>query len=208
MAVRDTPALRARVAAELASADPRRRWAAAYALSQVEAAPMDAVPVLLEAMGAADGDLRWASARLLTRAMARAPEVARAIEGLVQSPSPLARKMALYCLRDAGEPTTARGGIVAALADADAAVRMAAMAAAAVLLPPDGPVADRIAALVDDDPDAGVRRAAAATLGRLAVRTAPVVAVLTRASASDDVALARAAGQALSRLDARAPARS
>ena len=74
-AARGDPSLRAPIAALLRSPDARRRWGAAYALAQLEAAPLDALPVMLEALGSSDGDVRWASARLLIRAAGHAPYI-------------------------------------------------------------------------------------------------------------------------------------
>ena len=205
-AVRDEPSLRARLAALLSSPDARSRWGAAYALAQVERAPLDAMPVLLDALGSSDGDVRWAAARLVTRAARDVPRLAEELRRLVTASSPLQRKMALYCLRDTADVIALDREIVArALADVDPAVRLAAMAVMLVLVPRTAETADSIAPLVDDG-DAGVRRAAAATLGQLGVPTPMVNERLTRASVSGDPTLERAARQALSRLAAASAA--
>jgi HEAT repeat protein len=200
-------AVRPRLVAALASPDARRRWGAAYALARVEPAPAEAMPVLLDALASSDGDIRWASARILTAAVRHEPRHATALAALARAPSALQRKMTLYCLRDLAGAVAldARALIAPALADADAAVRLAAMAAAVVLLSRTPETADLVAALLDDA-DAGVRRAAAATLGQLGVRTPAVEQGLARAHASGDAALERAAAQALSRLAAGGPA--
>jgi HEAT repeat protein len=184
---RRDPTIRPRVVALLASADPRRRWGAAYALARLEAAPLDAVPALVEALGSGDGDVRWAAARILTTAVAAAPALGVELTRLLDAPSMLQRKMALYCVRDLG-------GTVPV-----ARVRHAALSASAALLPSGEDTAELLAALVEDV-DPGVRRAAAATLGRLGTRSPGVERRLAEASRSDDAALARAATQALSRL--------
>jgi len=199
-AARDDEAVRRRLVAELASVDPRRRWGAAYALARSEPAPAEAIPVLLDALASTDGDVRWASARLLTRAVQHAPRLIEDVRALVQAPSSLQRKMALYCLRDLGDRVDAKL-LAAALGDSDAPVRLAAMSAAAMLLPRTPATADLLAALLGD-PDPGVRRAAAATLGQVGVRTDAVARALEQACASGDAALERAATQALSRLGA------
>jgi len=201
-AARDDATVRGAVAARLASADPRERWGAAYALAQVEVAPRDAMPALLEALASPDGDLRWASARILVRAIRHEPALAALVPPLVDAPSSLQRKMALYCLRDlAGAVPVDGSGIATALADVDPAVRIAAMAAALAALPRTAEVAERLAALLDDD-EAGVRRVAAVTLGQLGVTTPAVTRRLDAATSSEDAHLARAAGDALSRLAA------
>lgn len=205
-AARATVGLRARLVDVLGSADGRRRWGAAYALARLETVPREAVPTLLEALGSADGDLRWASARILVRAAEEAPELGDAIRGMVAAPSPLARKMALYCLRDLGAKAAIPiEAIARTLDDADAAVRLAALATISALHP-GAAAADHVAARLADV-DAGVRRAAAATLGQLAVRTPAVEAALATAASADDPALVRVARAALSRLGASPEAR-
>lgn len=199
-AARSDAAVRPRVAALLSSPDSRLRWGAAYALARLETAPLDAMPVLVEALGSGDGDVRWAAARIVTAAVSVAPEVGSELTRLLGAPSALQRKMALYCLRDlGGEVAVGRDALATGLADPDVAVRLAALSASAALLPPSADTAELIAALVED-PDPGVRRAAAATVGRLGVGGAGVARRLAAASASDDPALARVAAQALSRL--------
>ena len=201
-AARTEPSLRARIAASLSSDDPRRRWGAAYALTLLDHAPLDAMPVLLDALGSSDGDVRWAAARLVTRAAREVPRLTDDLRRLVTAASPLQRKMALYCLRDMADASVLSRGIVApALTDVEPAVRLAAMATMAALGPRTTETADLIAALLDDG-DPGVRRAAAATLGQLGVRTPAIEERLGRASVSGDPALERAARQALSRLAA------
>src|SRR5262249_32664480 len=154
----------ARLRAELRSDDGRRRWGAAYALALVDVAFLDAVPVLLDALGSSDGDLPWASARLLTRPDRATAGLGDALASLVGTASPLQRKMALYCLRDlAGTLPADRAVLTRALDDPEASVRLAAMAAVAARLPATVETADLLASLVDDQ-DAGVQRAAAATL--------------------------------------------
>jgi HEAT repeat protein len=201
-AAREDATIRRRLVDQLASPESRRRWGAAYALACLEPAPVEAVPVLLDALASTDGDVRWASARILTRAVRHLPRLVGDVRALVRASSPLQRKMALYCLRDIGDATSEdQGMIAAALADGEAPVRLAAMAAVVALLPRTAETADLVAALVDDT-DPGVRRAAAATAGQIGIRTPRVARVLEGARESGDTALARAATQALSRLDA------
>jgi HEAT repeat protein len=180
----------------LADTVPRRRWAATYARALLGPLPPACLPILLEALGDDDGDLRWASAAIL-RAQVELSELPVALRGLLGSRNPLQRKMALYCLRDLAVPDASmEPALTAALDDAETGVRLAAMSALAALATDRGAAA---AALVRrlDDPDAGVRRAAAAAVGRLRVGDVATRAALERASAADDPALARAARRAL-----------
>ncbi len=198
------PDLRGRLASLLDAPAPRLRWGAAYTLALAERAPLDIVPVLLEVLGADDGDLRWASATIVTRIAALVPQVLDRVRKLATSSSTLQRKMALYCLRDAGARDGASCAIAfAALGDGDAAVRLAAMSAATLLAPGDAAIAERIATLIGDV-DPGVSRAAAATLGRFGVESPAIRRALEEAATSADEALRRAAEAALSRLGAGA----
>ena len=188
--------------AALVSADPRRRWGAAYAFSRLGASPPGLVPVLLEALATDDGDTRWAAAGILVAL--GLPELPGQLLALSGSESAAQRKMALYCLRDLGAASPeAEVALHAALADPDPGVRLAGMAALARLAADREAAAGRVAALLADA-DAGVRRAAAATLGRLGVASPAVLTALRRARAGDDPSLARAAGGALDALGAGA----
>ena len=188
--------------AALTAAEVGRRWGAAYALSLIGPPPPAALPVLLEVLGANDGDLRWASAHIIGRVEPRG-RVAEPLRALVRTGSALARKMALYCLRDLGPEAGDVQALVAdAVADTDPGVRLAAMAAL-VRLATNRPAAATHLVGCLGDPDEGVRRAAAASLGRLGERSAEVMTALRAAARSPDRALARAAEHALAALDAR-----
>jgi HEAT repeat protein len=189
------------LARALHDGDGRRRWGAAYAWSRLGCIPPACLPVLLDALGASDGDLRWASAAIL-RELGDGDEVVAALRGLLGSVNPLQRKMALYCLRDlAPRDAGLEAHLLGALDDVEPAVRLAAMAALAHLaIDRDGAGRALVARL--DDADPGVRRAAAAALGRLGLATPAVTAALRRALGAGDAGLARAASRALAALDA------
>ena len=205
----------AAVRGALASADARLRWGAAYALGTLtaesfgsERADLDAMPALLEALGDADGDVRWAAAELLVRlgrtsnsAAVRAALIERGDRG-----DPVARKMALYCLRD----LEVRGGDLLALVERaaradDAHLRLAALSVLSHLRDTaDAPDAAAAIALrcLEADAHLGVRRAAAIVLGHLQSRTPRVLAALGKAASdASDQGLARAATAALKRME-------
>jgi HEAT repeat protein len=195
--VRD-PAVRARLLPELEVGDPARRWTVAYALFLAGERSERLWPVLRDALGSADGDLRWAASRLVV-ALEVADLTERLLATLASGP-PEQRKMALYCLRERGvRSADIDAAVVAALEDADSGIRLAAMSALVVVARDPGPAARALQRRLHDR-DAGVRRAAAAALGRLGVRSPDVVAALDEATHTDDEALARAARGALERL--------
>jgi HEAT repeat protein len=172
------------------------RWGATYALSRLGAPPPESLPVLIEALGTDDGDLRWAAANVIGQLEDRDAVIAELLR-VLPTGTTLQRKMALYCLRDVARPSPVlEDAALAALADPDPGVRLAAMSALARLAMDPDPVATRLLPLMDDS-DAGVRRAAPAALARLGSRSPTVVQALERASQSDDPALRRSAVRAL-----------
>jgi len=183
----------------LASPLPRRRWGAAFALSLAGDPPPATLPVLLETLGADDGDLRWAAAGIVVRLHERAALV-ESLRALVASGNAAQRKMALYCLRDLEARTPAvEQAVLHALGDADRDVRLAAVATLARLARDRGAAAAKLVHALETG-DERVRRAAAAALGALGERSAPVLAALGAASASPDPSLRRAAEGALRQL--------
>ena len=178
--------------------DPRQRlrWGAAFTLGRARASrPGRLWPATREAMALHDGDQRWAATELATRLARADDEVADGLREAAGDDSPVLRRMALYGLRDLAAPDLGDAARQA-LEDVDAKVRLAALAAL-VAAPGDDSQRARSAVLVASrvaaDPDPGVRRAAAATLGRLGVSLPEVTTALAAAAESTDEALARAA---------------
>ncbi len=180
----------------LQSHTARQRWGAAFALSLLGTTPPVALPVLLEALGCDDGDVRWAAGKILVRMRGHAG-LAAALRGLLTTGTPAQRKMAAYCLRDleARSPEIEQA-VRAAVHDADTGVRLAAMSCL-VRLAMDRPAAADCVLRLLGDADASVRRVAAVVLGLLGERSAAVVAALQAARASTDLSLRRAAERSL-----------
>lgn len=189
----------------LASAAPRARFGAAYALGLVGAGAFDlrAADALYEALGDADGDVRWAAHDLIMRLGSEYPaQIRTGLLSLAHGSAPDARKMALYCLRDLA-PAGAEVLHAATLASAadDTHVRLASLAILA-RLPAYQHEASAIAArILESDPNPGVRRAAAAALGLINDASPQVLEALERAAGRElDSGLSRAARAALKRL--------
>ena len=184
----------------LASPFPRRRWGAAFALSLAGDPPAASLPVLLETLGADDGDLRWAAAGIVVRLQHERAALVESLRALVASGNAAQRKMALYCLRDLEARTPAvEQAVLHALGDANRDVRLAAVATLARLARDRGAAAAKLVHALETG-DERVRRAAAAALGSLGERSGPVLAALGAASASPDPSLRRAAKGALRQL--------
>jgi len=183
----------------LQARDPRRRWGAAFAMALVGEPPARTLPVLLETLGADDGDVRWAAASILLRVKNRTRLIGSLV-GLVARGTATQRKMALYCLRhlDARSAPVERA-VAAALGDAAWDVRLAAIAVLPRVAVDRAAAAERLLAELAA-PDVRFRRAAAAALGSLGHRAGPVIAALQGAAAGADPSLRKAAEGALGRL--------
>jgi HEAT repeat protein len=182
----------------LASSFPRRRWGAAYALSLLGDPPLRTLPVLLDALGVDDGDVRWAAAGVVVRLKDR-EATARALLDLLRSGNGPQRKMALYCLRDLGARSAeVEQAVLGALGDADWDVRLAAITTLPRLALARPAAAERLVAVLETG-EIRDRRAAAAALGALDERSPRVLAAL-RACGPEDAALRRAAERTLAKL--------
>jgi HEAT repeat protein len=180
----------------------RQRWGAAFALALLGQPPPGVLPVVVEALGSDDGDLRWAAARILPRVADR-PTTIALLRDLVGRGNPPQRKMAAYCLRDLeARAPEIEAELLARLDDGDRDVRLAAVAALARLAVAREHVAGRLlGVLAADEPP--VRRAAAAALGVVGDASPPVLDALRAAAAGPDAGLARAAERALAMLRPR-----
>lgn len=217
---RSTPELADRVRALVHSGPLRHRFGAAFALAKLGPDP-ETFPVLLETLGEADGDMRWAAATLVVDLVRRRPELGESLLGLARDGTPGQRKMSIYCLRDlepadpasadredvarssaAAEPFAAI--LLSNLRHDDSGVRLAALAALGKCFPTDVAALRGVLRAAREDPEAGVRRAAVSRLGDFpsALDGEEARALLAEAGTSDDPALRRAA-EAVRRRSAR-----
>ncbi len=184
--------------------DPRARWTAAYALARCGGGALAerAVDALFEALASDDGDVRWAATELIVALGRgkRAAMIARLL-ALAGGDNPVAQRMALYGLRDLNANGAAMLEAIEGASRAHSThLRLAALAALACFK--DSTQAAKVALeMLEHDPDAGVRRAAAAALGAVANGSPRIHAALTRAASSDDESLTRAARSALKRME-------
>jgi hypothetical protein len=153
------------VEALLEAGDAATRWGAAFALHRAGRATARVVDIALDTFAEENGDLRWAASTVLAASAALAPDLPRRLRELATSGSPTTRKMALLCLADAGDRDVAFA--CGALRDEDAYVRLAAVTVLARLADDAALSREALASTASSDPEAGVRRAAAAVLERL-----------------------------------------
>ncbi|MEO2167617.1 MAG: HEAT repeat domain-containing protein [bacterium] len=193
-------AVRGALEAALGADDASLRWGAAFTLGHAFGPSPSIAVTILQVLGDENGDSRWAAAELACGLARISEDFAGELRAATRAETATLRRMALYCLRDLKVPDLMELARER-LNDTAAHGRLAALSALAVAAP--DPIArDRlvtpIGRLVQNDPDPGVRRAAAAVLGRLGAPAAR--RVLEQASAADDPSLARAAANALAKL--------
>lgn len=196
----------------LHSADPKRRWRAAFTAARIGTPEPRLLPALIEGLGSVDSDVRWASARVVVEMGRFHGEVLLQLVGLARGgESPVVRRMATFALRElAPDRPESAEVLLEAVGDRDLHVRRAAMTAMASLESPPPPVADRVLEAFRSDPDAATRRLAALALGELGGAHPEAVPdetgeALAAARNSDDPDLRRAVERALDRLQAGRP---
>ena len=199
-----SPAIVARLVALLDAPQAPARWTAAYALGLIDGGlDLRACTPLLEALANSDGDVRWAALDLVVRLGRRHHEAIRGrLLALQEHPDANSRKMSLYALRDLGicDPAVV-AAVCRACAGADISVRLAALSFLKQAGSCGGAAVDTVLACLKSDPDEGVRRAAAFTLGYLEDRSERVLAPLREAAnVLHDASLRKAAAQTLARL--------
>lgn len=192
---------------------PGRRWGAAFTFARLEPPGPRLLPALVEALGSPDGDVRWASARLLVEAGRLHGEVLPLLLGLVRGGEHAhVRRMATFALRElAPDRPEAAAVLIEATDDPDLRVRRAAYAAMASLVAPPQSVAEHLLHTLRGDPDAATRRLAALALGEIGAADPRAVppraegALREAAADCDDPDLRRAVARALTRLAAGTP---
>ncbi|MDH3520336.1 MAG: HEAT repeat domain-containing protein [Myxococcales bacterium] len=188
--------------------EPMRRWRAALTYPRFEPPSLKLLPVLIDASGAPDRHVRWATTKLLVDLGRLQPEVLPVLlERSHADPRPVARRMLVHALRGlAPDRSETARALLAATQDRDAAVRRAALAGLAALLDPPAEVLERLCETLRGDDDAASRRIAATALGALGARNAarvpPAAATALRSAArtAGDPDLRRAAARALDRI--------
>ena len=192
----------------LRSSSPSRRFGAVYTSVRLAPPTPALLPALIEALSVADGDVRWAAAKILVDLGRLHGDVLGVLLGLLRGgESPAVRRMAAFCLRElAPDRQEAARVLVEATRDPDLHVRRAAFTALASLLDPPPEVGARLLDALTADPDPSARRIAAVALGELGAadaRTLPsggLERLHALAGDATDGDLQRAAQRALDRI--------
>ena len=200
VAGRDATALTA-IRNALSDPDAHRRWGAAFVLYRSGDTDDGVFGGALEALGANDGDVRWAAAEIVVSLALSGTDGRRRIREVAADAAAAGRKMALYCLRDLGESD--EDVFVDALTASDAGIRLAAVSCLGRISVLSSLGVDALLSAVEEDADAGVRRAATVALRNATAHEARVRPVLEQLRArSLDPDLVRAADRALAGLSA------
>lgn len=162
-------AVQAALSTALRAPQPRARLFAALALAALGPPPLKLLPALVDALALADGDLRFAAARLLVDLGRIEPEVQGLLIALVAGGErPELRRMAIFALRElAPEREETAAALVSASRAHDAALRRAALASLAALRDPTPEAIARLREALCGDPDAEARALAARALRQL-----------------------------------------
>ncbi len=145
----------------------KKRWPVAYTLGQLTQPSSSCLEVLTAALGSEDPDIRWATLQLLIRLGNNDPRIPTLVCNLLNSESPVQRRMAVYCLRDlgVGDPSLQ----LRCLGDTDPLVRVAAVTALSKHAQLSGDVLSVLMRTNSDDTDSRVRNAAGFVLERLGI---------------------------------------
>jgi HEAT repeat protein len=184
------------------------RWAIAYVLGHIATPSEACLDALIEALGNADPDIRWAACVLLTRWGKSDRSILARFAALLKSGTPTQRRMAAYCIRDSDRERAYLRALLDSLTDADPLVRVAAVTSLKSYSTIGAVDLDLLLRYFREDPDARVRRGAALTLGRLGSASEKVKRALDDACRSEDPLLGKAARAALAEAEKKGPAKS
>jgi HEAT repeat protein len=174
------------------------RWPIAYVLASLPLPPQSGVQVLIETLDHQDPDIRWAVALLLIRLAKKDRQILRLLVELASNGTAKQRRMAIYAIRDVesnDEESTAT--LVNSLRDPDPAVRVAAAASLKKHSGLSEEGKNELLQRFSEDQDPRVRNTAAVTLAYLGAPSEDFLSALTKASASDNAQLKKAATTAL-----------
>jgi HEAT repeat protein len=199
----DTPEIRGAVDAALAHAPAYKRWPMAYVLAQI-APPSNACFAALESgLDAPDPDIRWAIVVLLTGlARQHGGETQQRLASLARTGTATQRRMAVYALRDVGaQDALTQETMRGALADGDPLVRIAALTSLKMFPEASRGAITDMQGMLESDPDARVRAAAAVALAQSGAPMAEIRGALEGSALGGDPTVVRAARAALEMLE-------
>jgi HEAT repeat protein len=186
--------------------DPRRknRWPIAYILASLPSPPQSSIEVLIETLDHRDPDIRWAVALILIRLAKADKQILRLLIELASKGTANQRRMAIYSLRDvgAGDEESVHT-LLSCLRDLDPTVRVAAVTSLKLQSGLGEIGKNELMRLFLNDRDLRVRNSSAVTLAQLGAPSEAFLSELTKAAASNNAQLKKAANAALDILKKR-----
>jgi HEAT repeat protein len=179
--------------------DSRRknRWPIAYVLASLPSPAQSSVQVLVDTLDHQDPDIRWAVALLLIRLAKTERPILRSLIELASKGTVNQRRMAIYSLRDVGlSDKEIIQALMDALHDSDPTVRVAAVTSLKMHSGLSASGKNELLQLFSKDQDLRVRNTAAITLAQLGDPSDRFLTELTKAMASENAQLKKAASAA------------
>jgi HEAT repeat protein len=205
----DDAQLRTTLSALLMDSSRKNRWPVAYILANLFPPDPASVEVLIETLDHADPDIRWAIALTLIRLAKADSQILNLLVQLASAGSGNQRRMAIYCLRDAGlDDQESLEALLNSLYDPDPMIRVAAVISLKVHSKLSEKGKHELFERFLNDSDLRVRSAAAVILAQLGDPSQEFVAELAKASASNNSQLKKAATTAFALLQKKRSAPS
>jgi HEAT repeat protein len=194
----EDPQTRTILSERLNDSSHKNRWTIAYVLASLPSPDQSSLEVLIKTLDHRDPDIRWAVALLLIRLAKKERQILKLLVELAAKGTANQRRMAIYSLRDVGlSDDESVQTLLSSLRDPDPAVRVAAVTSLRMQsgLGEDGK--NELMQRFSQDQDSRVRNTAAVTLAYLGAPSEEFLSALTKASASDNAQLKKAATIAL-----------
>ena len=186
--------------------DPGRknRWPIAYVLASLPSPTQSSIQVLIETLDHRDPDIRWAVALILIRLAKTDRQVLKLLIELAAKGTANQRRMAIYSIRDVGLTDEASVQMLMdALHDPDPTVRVAAVTSLKMQSGLSERGKSELLELFLRDLDPRVRNTVVVTLAYLGTPSEEFLSELTKATASENAQLKKAASAAFDILKKR-----
>ncbi len=187
----------------------KNRWPIAYILASLPLPTQSSIQVLTETLDHRDPDIRWAVALILIRLAKADRQVLKLLIELASKGTATQRRMAIYSLRDVGlTDGESVQMLMDALHDPDPMVRVAAVTSLKMHSELSERGKSELLELFLRDSDPRVRNTVVVTLAYLGTPSEEFLSELTKATASENSQLKKAATAAFSILKKRRSAPS
>jgi len=200
----DDPRIASTLSELLNNPGRKNRWPIAYILASLPSPIQSSIQVLTETLDHRDPDIRWAVALILIRLAKTDRQVLKLIIELASKGTATQRRMAIYSLRDVGlTDEESVQMLMDALHDPDPMVRVAAVTSLKMHSELSERGKSQLLELFLGDSDPRVRNTVVVTLAYLGTPSEEFLSELTKATASENSQLKKAATAAFSILKKR-----